>query len=313
MAATVLSTIDDEAITGAFALAVDVQFTDLGAGSSQDVFEFSNDAGTSRIWLAQVDDGNSIEFGIEQDGVIYTVVADDAITEGEYATWRVGVDPDGTMRIAKNYDLLVEGEGVVPSDEPRENRLIGASQDPDDADLEGTVLNLKIANYGNVTELDPTYQASPCATTGEARCFCDKLRPDGPVEPGIEGETLISATDPEGDGEWSAVQSLGLIPIHAMVLPDGKVLSFGTDENGTQTGQFVYSLYDPETGVDIILPNTTDTDIFCSNMSIDPVTGNVLLMGGDARGEGGQVNTGINDVLIFDYATQTIRRSESVV
>ncbi len=307
MATTVLSTIDNEAITGAFALAVDVSFNDLSAGNSQDVFEFSNAEGTSRIWFGQLEGTNDVEFGIEQDGVIHTVVATNVITEGEYATWRVGVDPDGTMRIAKNYDLLVEGDGVVPSDEPRESRLIGSSQDPDDTDLDGVVLNLKIANYGNVTELDPTFQASPCATTGEVRCFCDKLRPDGPVEPGIEGETQISATDLEGDGEWSAVQSLGLIPIHAMVLPDGKVLSFGTDENGTQTGQFVYSLYDPETGVDIILPNTTDTDIFCSNMSIDPVTGNVLLMGGDARGEGGQVNTGINDVLVFDYATQTIR------
>ncbi|MEL6640067.1 MAG: SdrD B-like domain-containing protein [Pseudomonadota bacterium] len=307
MANTVLSTIDDEAITGAFALAVDVAFFDGSAGPSQDIFEFSNTEGTSRIWFGQVEGTNDVEFGIEQDGVIHTVVATDAIVEGEYATWRVGVDPDGTMRIAKNYDLLVEGEGVVPSDEVRESRLVGSSLDPDDADLAGTVINLKIANYGNVDELDPTSEASPCATTGEVRCFCDKLRPDGPVEPGIEGETQISATDLEGDGEWSAVQSLGIIPIHAMVLPDGKIFSFGTDENGTQGAQFVYSLYDPETGVDIILPNTTDTDIFCSSMAVDPVTGNILIMGGDARGEGGPNNDPINDVLVFDYANLELR------
>ena len=114
MAATVLSTIDSEAITGAFALAVDVKFSDLGAGPSQDVFEFSNAEGTSRIWFSQVGNSNSIEFGIEQDGVIYTVVANDVITEGEYATWRVGVDPDGTMRIAKNYDLLERRSGCCP-------------------------------------------------------------------------------------------------------------------------------------------------------------------------------------------------------
>jgi len=182
MAATVLSTIDNEAITGAFALAVDVNFSDLGAGPSQDVFEFANAEGTSRIWFSQVGDSNSVEFGIEQDGVIHTVVANNAITEGEFATWRVGVDPDGTMRIAKNYDLLVEGEGVVPSDEQRESRLIGSSLDDADADLAGTVLNLKIANYGNITELDPEYESSPCATTGETRCFCDKLRPDSLVD-----------------------------------------------------------------------------------------------------------------------------------
>ncbi len=307
MATTVASTIDNEPITGAFALAVDVSFDDLSAGESQDVFEFSNAEGSSRIWFGQVGDTNSVEFGIEKDGVVYTVVAENAIVEDEFATWRVGVDPDGTMRIAKDYDLLVEGAGAVPDDTLRESRLVGASLDPNDSDLAGLVLNLKIANYGNVDELDPTSQSSPCATTGEVRCFCDKLRPDGPVEPGIEGETEISAVDLEGDGEWSGVQSLGIIPIHAMVLPDGKVFSFGTDENGVQGGQFVYSLYDPETGVDIILPNTTDTDIFCSSMAVDPVTGNIILMGGDARGEGGPANDPINDVVIFDYANLEIR------
>lgn len=113
--------------------------------------------------------------------------------------------------------------------------------------------------------------------------------------------------DAEGDGQWSDVEPLGLIPIHSMVLPDGKVFSFGTDSLGMQGGQFIYSLYDPETGVERVLPNTTDTDVFCSNMSLDPLTGNVLITGGDKRGEGGPVNQPINDVLVFDYATLTLR------
>ncbi len=114
-------------------------------------------------------------------------------------------------------------------------------------------------------------------------------------------------TDAEGDGEWSDVEQLGLVPIHAIVLPDGKVFSFGTSALGMQGAQFIYSVYDPETGVETVLPNTTDTDIFCSNMSIDPLTGNVMIFGGDARGEGGQVNTAVDDVLVFDYKTMTIR------
>ena len=122
-----------------------------------------------------------------------------------------------------------------------------------------------------------------------------------------DSSNYLAYSDVEGDGEWSDVQQLGLIPIHAIVLPDGKVFSFGTTAAGMQSGQFIYSLYDPETGVERILPNTTDTDVFCSNMSIDPVTGNVLITGGDARGEGGPVNQPINDVLVFDYATLTIR------
>ena len=117
----------------------------------------------------------------------------------------------------------------------------------------------------------------------------------------------LVATDSEGDGEWSDVEPLGLIPIHAIVLPDGKVFSFGTTALGMQSAEFIYSVYDPETGKEVILPNTTDTDIFCSNMSIDPMTGNVMIFGGDARGEGGPVNGAVNDVVVFDYANMTIR------
>ena len=113
--------------------------------------------------------------------------------------------------------------------------------------------------------------------------------------------------DNGGNGEVSDVEPLGIIPIHALVLPDGKVFSFGTTELGMQGAQFVYSLYDPETGIETVLPNTTDTDIFCSNMSIDPTTGNIMIFGGDARGEGGPVNGPVNDVLVFDYATLTLR------
>ncbi|TWU54336.1 Bifunctional xylanase/xylan deacetylase precursor [Rubripirellula tenax] len=143
---------------------------------------------------------------------------------------------------------------------------------------------------------------------------------DGIIPGFRESETLHSAgflqfanasylidTDSEGNGEWSDVEPLGLVPIHSIVLPDGKVFSFGTTELGMQSAQFVYSIYDPETGVEEILPNTTDTDIFCSNMSIDPVSGNVMIFGGDARGEGGTVNTAVNDVLVFDYANRTLR------
>lgn len=119
--------------------------------------------------------------------------------------------------------------------------------------------------------------------------------------------SYLNYNDAEGDGEWSDVEPLGILPIHAMVLPDGKVFSFGTGQSGMQGGQFLYSLYDPETGQEIVLPNTTDTDIFCSNMSIDPVSGNVLIFGGDARGEGGPVNGPINDVVVFDYANLEIR------
>ncbi len=118
--------------------------------------------------------------------------------------------------------------------------------------------------------------------------------------------------DVEGDGEWSAVQDMTIIPLHSIVLPNGKVFAFGTDENGMQGGQFVYSIYDPVTGQVRVLENTTETNIFCSYMSIDPATGNVLIMGGDgyraAEQEGG-IYSGVADVNVFDWRTEEIRPS----
>ncbi len=313
MATVYDSSIDNEQINGAFALAVDVRFDDLSAGPNQKVFDLNNGDGVDNIWFGQVGASNDVEFVIVNGGVEYRVVAENAIVEGEYATFRVGVDPTGTMRIAKNTDLLIEedmGLAAVPADVDRLNYQIGESSDAADADLSGVVLNLKLANYADTEQLGAYSNESPCAVTGEATCLCDKLYPDNEIVPGEGGPTFLPTTDAEGDGEWSAVQSLGVIAIHSIVLPDGKVLSFGTNENGVQGAQFVYTLYDPATGIDKILPNTTPTDIFCSNMSIDPFTGNVIIMGGDERGEGGTTNHGVNDVVIFDYRTETIRTAE---
>ena len=118
--------------------------------------------------------------------------------------------------------------------------------------------------------------------------------------------------DIDGNGEWGPVLSWPIIPLHSVVLPDGKVLSFGSTEQGMQGGQFVYDLWDPETGVHRTLPNTTGTNIFCSNMAIDPKTGNVIIMGGDHNGEEGYgALTGRQDVLVFDYEKQEIRDAET--
>lgn len=298
------STIDHEQIDGAFALAVDVRFTDLSSGAGQKIFDLASSNQSDSIWLGQLGDSNDIEFVIVNSGVEHRLVAADAIVQGEYATFRVSVDPLGTMRIAKNTDLLVEaanGPGAVPADVDRDCN-IGMSSNPSDAELSGIVLNMKIANYGDVGALDPTGSESPCAITGEAKCLCDKLLPDTQFVGGDDGPAFVPTFDAEGDGEFSTVQSLGSIPVHAMLMPDGKILSFGVGSQGNRgDAQFVYSLYDPVTGIDKVLPNTTSVDLFCSNMSLDPVTGNVLIMGsGDFE----------NDAVVFDYATQTIRDAE---
>lgn len=75
-----------------------------------------------------------------------------------------------------------------------------------------------------------------------------------------------------------------LIPIHAILLPDGRVLTYGTNENGAQGARVVYEVWNPNDPVTphTLLPNTLLTDFFCGAQSLLLGSGNALLAGGDA-------------------------------
>ncbi len=298
-----VTAIDNEQINGAFALAVDVRFDNLSGGSDQKIVDYSSADGSSKIWFGQLGNGTDLEFVVEQNGVQYRAIAHNAIVEGEISTWRIGVDPDGIMRISTDTEVIAQGVGVVPVDVDRPVAEIGEN-------LDGAISDLKIANYGNIAELNPANPESPCAVTGESACLCGLLRPTDEHNAGERGAITISETDKEGDGEWSNVVALTIIPIHSIVLPDGKVLSFGSTEAGAQGGDFVYSIFDPTTGVEKVLENTTATNVFCSNMAIDPETGNVIIFGGDGNRNGGGGISGIDSVTVFDYKTETMTKAE---
>jgi len=108
-------------------------------------------------------------------------------------------------------------------------------------------------------------------------------------------------------GAWSAEFSWPIIAIHVSMLPDGRVLSYGTDQAGNQGGQFVYDVWDPITGIHSTLPNTTGTDLFCSAQIVLPGTRTVLITGGDTRGlNNGTFNFGVRDVNLFDATANTL-------
>jgi len=68
-------------------------------------------------------------------------------------------------------------------------------------------------------------------------------------------------------GMFSPVYDWPLIPLHAVMMPDGRILTYGTNGDGTQTGKFIYDIWDPAGGLNaghMTLPNTTPTDLFCS-------------------------------------------------
>jgi hypothetical protein len=111
-----------------------------------------------------------------------------------------------------------------------------------------------------------------------------------------------------------------IIPIHIALLPDGRVLSFGTDQQGQQGAQLIYDVWDPKLGYGpnshTALPNTTSTDIFCSAASLlgsgflqdSNGSGNLLVTGGDLT-VSGMRNYSNNKVNIFTPANNTLTSS----
>lgn len=101
-----------------------------------------------------------------------------------------------------------------------------------------------------------------------------------------------------------------IIPVHTTLLADGRVLSFGTDETGQQSGLLRYVLWNPAqgTGPDAmqVLDNTTGTDIFCAGQALMP-NGNVLLVGGDRMVDGYR-NYANEDVNIFNPADNSLAK-----
>ncbi|HEX6638619.1 MAG TPA: putative Ig domain-containing protein [Steroidobacteraceae bacterium] len=117
-------------------------------------------------------------------------------------------------------------------------------------------------------------------------------------------------------GAWSAPFDWPLIAAHAVLTPDGRVLTYGTDGNGKQTGYFIYDIWDPSVGASagghLTLPNGTGTDIFCSSQIILPQSGNIFLAGGDNWTGSATTNTGNNNTNVFSPYDNTLARGNNL-
>ena len=60
---------------------------------------------------------------------------------------------------------------------------------------------------------------------------------------------------------WSDVFGWPIIGVHALLTPDGKVLTFGTGSDGQQSGLHIFDVWDPLTGTHQTLQHTVHTDI----------------------------------------------------
>jgi Domain of unknown function (DUF1929)/Glyoxal oxidase N-terminus/Galactose oxidase, central domain len=109
-------------------------------------------------------------------------------------------------------------------------------------------------------------------------------------------------------GVFGAPVAWPIIPIHALVLPDGRIMNYGSDTTGAQGSKLVYDVWTPTLGTGTnahtVLPNTTSTDIFCSAQSLLP-SGDVLAAGGDLTVNGVR-NSAINSTTIFSPTANTL-------
>ena len=148
--------------------------------------------------------------------------------------------------------------------------------------------------------------------------------PDADSQAGPEGRReALSALVPLGSippnantkGMWSPVKPWPLIAIHAVLLPDGRLLTYGTDTAGKQTGYFDYDVWDPADGLDgghLTLPNETQTDLFCSASLVLPQGNSVVLTGGDNWTGSGTTNTGNDNSNLFYPVDNTLIRARDM-
>ena len=113
-------------------------------------------------------------------------------------------------------------------------------------------------------------------------------------------------------GTWdSQVYAWPLIPIHAVLMPDERIMTYGTNAAGKQTGYFIYDVWDSNAGLNgghLTLDNTTATDLFCSAQLVLPQGGQVLLTGGDNWIGTRTNNQGNPNTNLFSISGNTLTR-----
>ena len=126
----------------------------------------------------------------------------------------------------------------------------------------------------------------------------------------------VGGADAQTKGVFGPPVTWPIIAIHAVLLPDGRVMNYGTGEQGQQGAEFVYDVWDPRQGTSTaahtVLPNTTSTDIFCGGQSVIAGSGEVLIVGGD-KAINGEQHFSDQQTSIFHPQTNTITPEQPMV
>lgn len=150
-------------------------------------------------------------------------------------------------------------------------------------------------------------EGEPPRRAGQAAApSAERTRPQDALNP-----QLVIPPDAHLKGVFSPLYDWPLIAIHAALLPDGRVVTYGTDTLGRQTGYFVYDVWDstqlPDAGHQT-LPNLTATDLFCSSQLLIMQGGSprLLINNGDNWTGSGTTNTGNTRSSVFNPADNTL-------
>ncbi len=100
-----------------------------------------------------------------------------------------------------------------------------------------------------------------------------------------------------------------MVAIHAALDSNGRVVTYGTNPDGKQTGRFIYDIWTPSASAAAghsTLENTTRTDLFCSLQLNRPDSGDMILFGGDNWTGSSTNNLGNPDINQIDAGSGTI-------
>jgi len=116
----------------------------------------------------------------------------------------------------------------------------------------------------------------------------------GPAAAAIKGDRKL--------GAWGPLLPWPFVPIHMVMTRDGRIMSYGSDRVGMQTGLLEYDVWDPQDGPQgyhLTLPNGTATDVFCSAQVLLPDVGDIVMVGGDIWDGVRTKNMGIDRSTIY--------------
>lgn len=121
-------------------------------------------------------------------------------------------------------------------------------------------------------------------------------------------------------GMWGPLYNWPLVAVHAALLPDGRVLSYGSRNDGSQTANFEFDIWDnvdtPGNGHTSFI-NNSGTDIFCSSQLLLPPTSptspvNLFIAGGDVWNGRSTINSGNNNSNLINPGSGSITRGANM-